>query len=46
VHHYHVTLYALDTRIESAQPLDAAQLQLQMRGHILAQTELVGLFGR
>ena len=46
VHHYHFTLYALDTRIESAQPLDAVQLQLRMRGHILAQTELVGLFAR
>jgi Raf kinase inhibitor-like YbhB/YbcL family protein len=46
VHHYHVTLYALDTRIESAQPLDATQLQLEMRGHILAQAEVVGLFAR
>jgi Raf kinase inhibitor-like YbhB/YbcL family protein len=46
VHHYHITLYALDTRIESTQPLDAAQLQLRMRGHILAQVELVGLFER
>jgi Raf kinase inhibitor-like YbhB/YbcL family protein len=46
VHHYHVTLYALDTRIESAQPLDATQLQLEMRGHILAHAEVVGLFAR
>ncbi len=46
VHHYHFTLYALDARIDSAQPLDASQLQAQMRGHILAQTELIGLFQR
>ncbi len=46
VHHYHFTLYALDARIDSAQPLDASQLQAQMRGHILAQTELIGLYQR
>jgi Raf kinase inhibitor-like YbhB/YbcL family protein len=46
VHHYHVTLYALDTVIDSAQPLDAAELQARMQGHILAQAELIGLYAR
>lgn len=46
VHHYHFTLYALDTRIDAAQPLDAAQLLDRMHGHILAQTELLGLYQR
>jgi Raf kinase inhibitor-like YbhB/YbcL family protein len=46
VHHYHFMLYALDTRIESAQPLDATALQARLRSHILAQAEVVGLFER
>ena len=44
LHHYHVTLYALDTDMHSSEPLDATQLQARMRGHVLAQAELVGLF--
>jgi Raf kinase inhibitor-like YbhB/YbcL family protein len=46
VHHYHFTLYALDTLIDAAQPLDAAQLQARMQGHIVAQAELIGLYAR
>jgi len=45
-HHYHVRVYALDDTL----PLDKAQtyavLMFMMRGHILAQGELIGLFGR
>jgi len=44
-HHYHFTLYALDiARIDAAQPLSASELLARMRGHILAQSALVGLF--
>jgi len=46
LHHYHFTLYALDTRIDAAKPLDALELQARMRGHILAQAELIGLYQR
>lgn len=45
-HHYHFTLYALDVHVDSPQPLTAQQLQERMRGHILAQAELIGVFGR
>jgi Raf kinase inhibitor-like YbhB/YbcL family protein len=46
VHHYHVTLYALDDVIETSEPLDAAGLLERMKGHILAQAEIVGLFSK
>lgn len=46
-HHYHVRVYALD--VEKL-PLDKgttyATLMFMLRGHILAQGELIGLFGR
>ena len=45
VHHYHFTLYALDiARIGATQPLTAAELQSRMRGHVLAQAQIVGLW--
>jgi phosphatidylethanolamine-binding protein (PEBP) family uncharacterized protein len=44
VHHYHFTLYALDTTIVSAKPLTAPQLLARMHGHILAQTTLIGTY--
>lgn len=46
LHHYHITLYALDTRIRAAQPLTAPQLLDRMRGHVLAQAEIVGVFAK
>jgi len=46
LHHYHLTLYALDVAVRSMQPLDAEELQQRMRGHILAQTELVAVLQR
>jgi phosphatidylethanolamine-binding protein (PEBP) family uncharacterized protein len=45
-HHYHFTLYALDTLVVSEQPLTAPQLIARMHGHILAQAELVGTFAK
>jgi phosphatidylethanolamine-binding protein (PEBP) family uncharacterized protein len=44
VHHYHFTLYALDKTIDSDAPLDAQALQEKIKGHILAQTTLTGLY--
>lgn len=44
-HHYHFELYALDRKLELKAP-DAARLEAAMKGHILAHTELVALFGR
>lgn len=46
-HHYHFTLYALDDHIDGLSPLASGPLLVKtMRGHILAKTELVGLFSR
>lgn len=44
VHHYRFTLYALDVQRIGAARIDAKQLLVRMRGHILAQTTLVGLY--
>ena len=44
-HRYYFALYALDTNI-SAAGLDADALREQMAGHILAQGELIGTYGR
>jgi phosphatidylethanolamine-binding protein (PEBP) family uncharacterized protein len=52
VHHYHFTLYALDeasvtftsTWNNGAGQLQANQLQESLRGHILAQATLIGLW--
>lgn len=43
VHHYNFTLYALDETIDGTD-LDAQQLQQRIKGHILAQTTLTGLY--
>jgi Raf kinase inhibitor-like YbhB/YbcL family protein len=43
VHHYRITLYALDlARIEAPQPLSGPQLEARVAGHVLASTVLVG----
>jgi Raf kinase inhibitor-like YbhB/YbcL family protein len=42
-HHYHFKLYALDVSLEGS-GLDKAGLLKAMDGHILAQSELVGLY--
>jgi len=46
VHHYHFRLYALDTELNLAPRLTRQQLEAAMKGHILAQTELVGTYRR
>ena len=46
-HHYHFTLYALDEHIDGLSPLASGPLLVKtIRGHVLAKTELVGLFSR
>jgi Raf kinase inhibitor-like YbhB/YbcL family protein len=42
-HHYHFKLYALDKKLDLPAGSDKAQLQQAMKGHILAEGELVGL---
>lgn len=44
VHHYHFMVYALDTRLELTANTDKAGLEKAMKGHILAQGDLVGLY--
>lgn len=45
-HRYFFTLYALDTMLEAAQMLDSKSLKQAMKGHILAQTELMGRYSK
>jgi Raf kinase inhibitor-like YbhB/YbcL family protein len=47
LHHYHFTLYALDDQVNGLSPLATGPLLVKtIRGHVLAKTELVGLFSR
>ena len=46
LHHYHFTLYALDEKLGAAGTLDARQLLARIRGHVIAQTTLTGLYER
>ena len=46
VHHYHFRLYALDTELNLAPRVTRQQLDAAMKGHIIAETELVGTFQR
>ena len=46
VHHYHFQLYALDVEPNLAPRVTRQQLDAAMKGHIIAETELVGTFER
>jgi Raf kinase inhibitor-like YbhB/YbcL family protein len=46
VHHYHFKLYALDTKVSLAAGADKKSLLNAMRGHILAEGELIGTYQR
>lgn len=46
VHHYHFKVYALDTALDVATGLDKKQLLDKMRGHVIAEGELVGTYQR
>jgi Raf kinase inhibitor-like YbhB/YbcL family protein len=46
-HHYHFTLYAVDQHIDGLSPLSSGPTLVKaIRDHVLAKTELVGLYGR
>lgn len=46
IHHYHFRLYALDAELNVAPRVTRKQLEAAMKGHILAQAELVGTYQR
>jgi len=43
-HHYHFMVYALDTKLDISKQTGKGGLEKAMKGHILAQGELVGLY--
>lgn len=45
-HHYIFTLYALDTKLNTPDGIDALTLQKLMKTHVLQHVQLIGLFGR
>ena len=45
-HHYNVTLYALDTKVQLPASADRTALEAAMQGHVLATARLMGLYAR
>ncbi len=45
-HHYRFHIYALDAALQLRPELTKNQLERAMRGHVLAEGELVGTYGR
>jgi hypothetical protein len=45
-HHYRFHLYALDSKLNVADKADGAAIQSPIKGHVLAEAELVGTFQR
>jgi Raf kinase inhibitor-like YbhB/YbcL family protein len=43
-HHYHFMIYALDTKLDISKQSGKEELQKNMQGHIVAQSELIGLY--
>ncbi|MGZ4033480.1 MAG: YbhB/YbcL family Raf kinase inhibitor-like protein [Bacteroidia bacterium] len=43
-HHYHFKIYALDTKLNLPTATDKEALLKAMKGHIIGQGELIGLF--
>lgn len=46
VHHYHFQLFALDTESKAGPDVTVAELVQRMRGHVLAEGELIGTYER
>ena len=46
VHNYHFKLYALDAKLGLAAGATKAEVEKAMKGHVLGEAELVGLFKR
>ena len=45
-HHYHFKLYALDAILDLPEKTELHDLETAIAGHILAETELVGMYER
>lgn len=45
-HHYHFKLYALDRKLDLAPSATKSQLAAAMKGHVLAEAELIGTYQR
>jgi Raf kinase inhibitor-like YbhB/YbcL family protein len=45
-HHYFIRLYALDTMLDPGSGVNKEQLLSAMQGHVLAQSELIGVFSK
>jgi hypothetical protein len=45
-HHYHFRLFALDSPLDLKPGASADEVRQAIKGHVLGQTELVGIFGR
>lgn len=43
-HHYHFMVYALDTKLDLPPTTDKKALEKAIKGHILAQGDLIGLY--
>ncbi len=46
IHHYHFKVYALDTFLDLNEGASKKDLERAMRGHVIAQGELVGTYSR
>lgn len=46
IHHYHFKLYALDTMLNLKPKASKQEVETAMKNHVIAQTELVGLYER
>ena len=45
-HHYFFKLFALDTKLNLTDKTDSENLQEAMKGHVIEQTQLVGIYSR
>jgi len=45
-HHYHFTVYALDTTLNPGGKVDGRMLEAALAGHVLSRGEIVGIYGR
>ena len=46
LHHYHFKLYALDAMLNLQAKATKPQLEAEMKGHVLAEAELIGIYER
>ncbi len=45
-HHYHFKLYALNTVLDVPSGMSRRSIEAAMRGHVIAETEIIGLYKR